>query len=325
MRRFERPFDDNLILSDHSTPDRPILRLTAECLLNSDNEVAEEHEYRLLDNDESASGAADYLEKHGLALEEERRIYELEAAHAPRPCMFAMGRDSDAIEDFAQSAIDRGPNGQALISIMFCHPRSIVFRDLLNNFAYLDHRSGMSWDLIFAGYTSRNQFLPPQVAGIRIWKFRPTDFHEIRQLVSQHHRRALCRDVPSGLTPWEYSGTPELVSVMAYATEVTARGYTDTVAKIDWASLRAVRLTDLNGNYKSHNLGTLVETLSDWREASESTEPVPAFRELAPGEAPSTTTSVEILRPLLNAAAAAIAGGIAGNAAYDLLKKIMGM
>ncbi|GAA1693858.1 hypothetical protein GCM10009733_107080 [Nonomuraea maheshkhaliensis] len=33
--------------------------------------------------------------------------------------------------------------------------------------------------------------------------------------------------------------------------------------KIGWASLHAVRLTDLDGAYEKHNLATVVESLSD--------------------------------------------------------------
>jgi hypothetical protein len=65
--------------------------------------------------------------------------------------------------------------------------------------------------------------------------------------------------------------------------------------------------------------------LSNWREDVDSPHPRREFLELAPGEVPSETASLTILHPLLQAAGAAIAGGVTGNAAYDLIKKLIGI
>ncbi|MER5645269.1 hypothetical protein [Streptosporangium sp. NPDC002524] len=360
--------DESVCAEYNAAEGRPLRLTTGRDADHWDSSI--EHDFWLLSSDASEPRTARYLarlDKHERAKQErERREQERwEAAGRPLYHMMSLdGPDLNVVEKLADEAIKRHKDdGSALISIMFCHPRSVVFRDLNQDFAYLDRRSGVHWDLFFAGYSGRRRWLSPRALGVPIWKFSPSDFDEIRRHVERLHREALSDDVPDGLTPWRYSGVPELVSVMAYRATWTDRQqqfvnrlhefgerapglwkeldavndnvsariraevitqYTSPV-KIDWASLHAVRLTDLNGAYENHNLATVAEILSGWREDADSPCPRREFLELAPGEVPSETASLKVLHPLLQAAGAAIAGGVTGNAAYDLIKKLIGI
>ncbi|MEV5561247.1 hypothetical protein AB0L44_47090 [Nonomuraea wenchangensis] len=360
--------EESLCAEYDATEGRPLRLTTGRDTDHWDSSL--EHDFWLLCSDASEPRTARYLarfDKHERAEQErERREQERwEAAGRPSYNMVSWdGPDLNVVEKLADKAIKRHKDdSSALISIMFCHPRSVVFRDLNQDFAYLDRRFGVHWDLCFAGYSGRRQWLRPRALGVPIWKFSPSDFDDIRRHVERLHCEALSGDVPDGLTPWRYSGVPELVSVMAYRASWTDRQqqfvnrlhelekqvpawlrevdavdvnvfaripteaitrYTSPV-KIDWASLHAVRLTDLNGAYENHNLATVVESLSNWREDADSPHPRREFLELAPGEVPSETASLTILHPLLQAAGAAIAGGVTGNAAYDLIKKLIGI
>jgi hypothetical protein len=198
-------------------------------------------------------------------------------------------------------------DGSVLVSLVFCHPRSVVFRDLKAEYTYLDQRSGANWDLNFVGYAcSAGRALPPSVAGVPLWRFHAVEFDALRQELQDAHADALARsEAPFDMAGWRYSGRPELVSFMAYR---------DHPELIDWLSLRAVRLVDADGDYLDRSLSEVVEVLSDWRELDNDD-----LRDLAPGEPPRAVSAAQIGRAL-RAVAAAIAGGVAGNAAYELIK-----
>jgi hypothetical protein len=201
----------------------------------------------------------------------------------------------------------RSADNSVLVSLVFCHPRSVVFRDLKAEYAYLDHRSGASWDLNFVGYDCRTRpVLPPSVAGVPLWRFRADSFNALRQKLQDAHAAALAEsDAPFDAVGWRYSGRPELVSFMAY------HHYPEF---IDWLSLRAVRLVDADGDYLDRSLSEVVEVMSDWREVDNGD-----LRALAPGELPRAVSAAPIGRAL-RAVAATIAGGVTGNAAYELIK-----
>ncbi|MFC7380881.1 hypothetical protein [Sphaerisporangium rhizosphaerae] len=95
--------------------------------------------------------------------------------------------------------------------------------------------------------------------------------------------------------------------------------YSGTSALVDWASLRSVQLLDADGSYRTHNLGQVVETLTDWREFDG-----PDLRDLAPGE-PPVPASLIPMAPALAGMAAGLAGGLTVNAIYDMLKKVAGV
>ena len=198
-------------------------------------------------------------------------------------------------------------DNSVLVSLVFCHPRSVVFRDLKAEYAYLDHRSGANWDLHFVGYDCRTRpVLPPSVAGVPLWRFHADRFNALRQDLQDAHAAALAEsDAPFDSVGWRYSGRPELVSFMAYH-------YFPEF--IDWLSLRAVPLVDADGGYLDRSLSEVVEVMSDWRELDSDD-----LRDLAPGELPRAVSAAPIGRAL-RVVAAAIASGVAGNAAYELIK-----
>jgi hypothetical protein len=88
---------------------------------------------------------------------------------------------------------------------------------------------------------------------------------------------------------------------------------------LDWLSLHACRLLDANGRYLRYSLGEIVESLSDWRKEDDA-----VMREFAPGEINREVASALSLKSVLTATAQQFPGGIAVNAAYDLLKKVLG-
>jgi hypothetical protein len=191
-----------------------------------------------------------------------------------------------------------------LVSLAFCHPKSIVLKDLKAEYVYLNDRSGTRWDLHFVGYRHRNEQRHP--TGKPSWDFDAARFDEMRSFVQDNHAASLSSsDMPYESVPWRYSGRPELVSFMAYR---------DHPGLIDWPSLRSVRLVDANGRYLDRSLSEIVEVLSDWRDLDNDD-----IRDLAPGESPQAVSAAPIGQAL-QATAAALASGIAGNAAYELIK-----
>ncbi|HEV8558230.1 MAG TPA: hypothetical protein VGR06_17800 [Actinophytocola sp.] len=194
-------------------------------------------------------------------------------------------------------------DGSMLVSLAFCHPKSIVLKDLKAEYVYLNDRSGTRWDLHFVGYRQRDGQRHP--AGQPRWEFDAARFDETRRMVQDEHAAALASaEIPFESVGWRYSGRPELVSFMAYR---------DYPGLIDWLSLRSVRLVDANGRYLDRSLSEIVEVLSDWRDLDND------IRDLAPGEPPQIVSAAPISQAL-RATAAALASGIAGNAAYELLK-----
>jgi len=246
--------------------------------------------------------------RHALSL----AMYQLLETALPPPTLSAYATSRwPSFLDIVRRRCRSSASGDVLVSLVFCHPESLVLRDLKSQYAYVNHRSGADWDLHVAGYQcpSRGRPLPPSLAGVPLWRFTVTSFDQLRTLIQRAHAKALITaDAPYDTVPWRYSGRPELVSFMAYR---------DFPGTIDWLSLRAVRLVDTKGDYLDRSLGEIVEVLSDWREHDDD-----ALRDLAPGEPPRVVSAWPIRRAL-QATAAAITGGIAGNAAYDLIKAVV--
>lgn len=201
---------------------------------------------------------------------------------------------------------------EVLVSVVFAQPSSVVFRDLSSNYAYLDLRSGTAWNLYFAGYGRKawGRFPQSRRVGRSSEIFSPSRFREMIHEVSASHEAALqdAQDIPEPRTAWRYSGTCDLVSLMAYPRR-------DRSVHWDWLSLRDLQLTDGNDRYVDTGLGEVVETLSDWRTGS------PLLRQLAPGEAPQR--SVLSLQDSLVAIAGALSLEVAGNLAGDLIKGLL--
>lgn len=210
----------------------------------------------------------------------------------------------DKLNSLIYSRFRAAPKPSVLVSILFTQPKSIVYEDLRRNYAYLDVRSGFSWDLYIAGY----ERLPI----LNRWSFDSSGFNQIREHVEMKHAKAMASSalpMVSG-SPWRFSGTADLVSFMAYPDEHGMHH--------DWLSLRALKLLDANGRYIRYNLGEIVEELSDWQEADS-----PALRDLAPGEVASSPASALSLHPFMKVVATTLLGGLAVNASYDLIKKLL--
>jgi hypothetical protein len=214
--------------------------------------------------------------------------------------------DWDVLLEKISRRCKRSRDGSVLVSLSFCHPESVVFRDLKAEYIYLNHRSGIQWDLHFVGYNFHNKRLREKEAP-SAWKFDAYQFDTIRKAIQIRHGLALKKseNIPHKRSNWRYTGRPELVSFMAY------RDYPDIV---DWASLRSVQLVNANGEYTDQSLSEVVEVLSDWRDRDDD-----MLQKFAPGEFPTTVSVSSIGKPL-QAIGAVIAGGVAGNAAYELIK-----
>ena len=202
-------------------------------------------------------------------------------------------------------------DGSVLVSLVLCPPNSLVFRQLKETHAYVNLRSGNTWDLHLIGYMAINRFgtMRPSVLGIPTWRFSAGRFLDVIAHVQHEHAGALA-DSESAATgkPWRYSGTADLISFMAY------RDYPEL---IDWPSLRAIQLLDAQGTYLDRSIGQIVEIMSEWRADG------PEVREFAPGELRQTAASVLDLRRALVAVAGMVTSGVVGNAAYDLLKNLL--
>lgn len=203
-----------------------------------------------------------------------------------------------------------------LVSLVFCSPESLVFRDLEQEYAYFQERSGEAWDLHFIGYRCEKRWsLRPSQTGIPKWRFDAKRFNAIRAVVQSEHLRHI-HNVPLVTPGWRYWGRPELVSFMAYG---SYDEFDEPRAHIDWPSLRAVPLVDASGGYIDYSLGEIVEAMSDWRD-----QETQVLRDLAPGELPIATSAGSIVGAL-KAVASVLASGIAGNAVYELIKKAIGV
>ncbi|GGO79232.1 hypothetical protein GCM10012289_63040 [Nonomuraea cavernae] len=185
-----------------------------------------------------------------------------------------------------------------LATFLFTSPDSRVMNDLRGNFGYLNAKSGKRWDLYIAGYRKRLGKL------VQV----PTEFIQWTDWVNRKHQQAIDGGMSPFIgEPWRYSGTTDLVSVMAYPD-----GF-------DWGSLRSVQLLDSNGSYRGHNLNQVVEVMTNWREDAHT-----GLRDLAPGEVPSGE-GVLSLGPALIWLSNSIGSGVSGNAVYDVLKTIAGL
>jgi hypothetical protein len=214
-----------------------------------------------------------------------------------------------ALLDHIQYRTAQSPDGSALVSLVLCPPSSLVFRDLAAGSAYLNLRSGSTWDLHLIGYTAlESGTARPNVLGVPLWRFSAARFLDVVAHVQREHAAVLAAPGPVPVRRWRYSGTADLVSVMAYR---------DLPGLIDWSSLRAVQLLGAQGQYLDRSIGQITEIMSDWREDRGE------LRDMAPGELQQNAISVLDLRRALTLAANMIASGIIGNAAYELLTKLL--
>jgi len=204
------------------------------------------------------------------------------------------------------------PLHDRLVSIVFANPTSPVWADLHGNRAMLDVRSGSSWDLFFAGLSGYHP-MPHDRNSVRLQAssrrkanflgyFNPRSFDQIVGDVEHGQRRAF-QAAHDPRAWWRYSGGTDLVSFMVYGREP------------DWLSLHDVSLYTRDGTAK--DLSQVSEGLARWQE--DLVDP-----DLAPGEfRPDIGTVGGPLARALQWTAAVVTGGVMGNAAYELLTKVL--
>jgi hypothetical protein len=255
--------------------------------------------YRVVSQQEAARAWANY---------QRTLVHELRLGRS-----FSLASAWDELLQAVERRTEESTDGSALVSLVMCQPDSLVFRELKRTQAYVDLRSGTAWDLHLIGYAAINTFgtMRPSVLGIPTWRFRAGRFLDVVAHVQHGHAAGLAASdsAVAGSAPWRYSGTGDLVSFMAYR---------DLPGLIDWPSLKGVQLHDAQGAYLDRSIGQIVEIMSDWREDG------PEVQEFAPGEMRQTAISVLDLRRALIVVAGMVTSGVIGNAAYDLLKQLIG-
>jgi hypothetical protein len=214
------------------------------------------------------------------------------------------GRSFSEIYGKLWERLEAGPTQDILFSILFAPPGSDVISEVRSNFAYLNLRSGTEWDLYLAGYSPG---IKPRREPRQIASFDPLGFRSVVADVESYHRRALSSvaDQPPGLVSWKYSGVAEMASFMAYRTEGSPH--------VDWLSMRTAKI---GNNGAVETIGEVVEKLSDWRAEDAK------IGDLAPGEL-LASNSLFSVAPALSFLAMTITEGVIGNAAYELLHKII--
>jgi hypothetical protein len=243
-------------------------------------------------------------------------------------------------------------DSSAVVSVVFARPTSRVMSDVVRDFGYLDTATGPSWGLIFPGYQFDESLYAyrrdlgqestyPRVYGPSAnrkskgssgpsaanFTFNGPAFLEVAGDLHCKHFDA----VGAGAA-WSYSGSVDVVSIMAYKVPLTDDNPWSRVPEkywpgelvkhkatitYDFASLRSITLTDSNDNYTYYNLPEYVEVMADWRSDG------PRVAEVAPGEFLPAGRSGSALNDGLRFTATAIGSGVLGNYAYDLLKWVL--
>jgi hypothetical protein len=142
-----------------------------------------------------------------------------------------MARSFDVVRRMTREQIEQSTDGMALVSVVFAHPDSLVFGDLVNNYGYLKVRSGYNWYLHFAGYCRPSLDLPSDAEAIKkiggsTWRFSPTMFNDLRSDIEKRSEQATKetlegfqrdsiwnRSYRPSTTTWHFSGTADLVSL----------------------------------------------------------------------------------------------------------------
>ena len=218
-----------------------------------------------------------------------------------------------SFDDILQRApalgVDEDPLGQRLISLIFARPSSPVWRDLVTNYAFLDARSGDSWDLFFVGMSA---YMPMEYDATLLYSHRHEPklymnhraFSEVEVAVRRAHLRALEAE-GRGHEVWQYSGETDLVSFMCYG------------RCPDWLSTCSIRIEErMTGRPLS--LGRLTEGLTRWQVDDIDGRFMPGNFHHHKNERYVTS-----LRAALSWSASAITAGALGNSAYDLIKLLL--
>lgn len=214
------------------------------------------------------------------------------------------------LDGILKAARDRSspsdPLGERLVSLVFAPPQSAIWRELVVSVAHLDLRSGDKWDLFFVGLPAidRREGVPDWVR--RSWRSLRREqpnaeaFNRVANDVSSLHAAALVREEGADVRKWRYSGRAELVSFMSYN------------GQPDWLSLTHFDLARLG----EAPLAQVTERLTPWANGH-------IDMELSPGLPIHGDPELRGLGvSLFQAGALAVGSGIAGNAAWELIKEV---
>ncbi len=201
------------------------------------------------------------------------------------------------------------PTAARLVSVVFADPASAAWRELQTNRAFLDERSGDAWDLFFAGMSG---YQPMEADAFelpdRLWHeqwsryMNPRYFRDLEHRISMEHDNAL-RMAHRNEPPWRYSGGTDLVSFMAYAQEP------------DFLSLKAVRLDPHDESSAEVRLASVTEKLRRWYDDD-------VDERFAPGSVSQPDLAMSLVDGL-RFSATAVASGVLGDAAFELVKQIL--
>ncbi len=205
----------------------------------------------------------------------------------------------------AEKVTDRAdPTGERLVSLVFAPPGARLWRELKYSVAYLDAQTGDDWDLFFIGVPA----VAKKDSNHRLdWSrlYQPKAFFQVEHEVYRHHANALEQAGLDVGRAWRHTGGSDMVSVLAHH------------GKPDWLSLTACRI-DSRGDQQAVKLAEIAARQRDWREGQD--DPMfwrdPYYERHGGG--------VRDLERALVRTAAVIGGGVAGNAAYELVKGLLG-
>lgn len=201
--------------------------------------------------------------------------------------------------------------GQRLVSLVFAPPGAPLWKELDYTVGYLDALTGDAWDLFFIGVPAvARRDLSPQGAQHYDWSrfFDPDKFAEVAAEVTHEHASALTSAGRKGSQAWRHTGGVDLVSLMAYA------------GSPDWLSLTSTRV-DERGPRGHLPLSEIAARHARWEEGE-------IDEEFSPGLPPEFGrgsiwgATLPGLTHALRATALTLGGGVAGNAAYELIRTI---
>lgn len=198
-----------------------------------------------------------------------------------------MGMMSAALRQqiYEDSIRARWHGGPSVLALLFAQPDSDAIRTLDERGAYLNIRTGETWDLFFPGYyTSDQRSLEHQLGSRSVghrfageWYFNPTAFNIMRHHVELESQGR-----------WVYSGGTDLVLINLWLPE---RG--DPV--IDWESVQSGSLTESSDGTSTLTVAQVIETVSRDLESDAQDAAYGVARVTHPEKAESETVGTKIM------------------------------
>lgn len=193
---------------------------------------------------------------------------------------------------------------ERIVSLIFATPTARLWKELKSSIDYLNAQSGPGWDLFFIGIPVGDGVRPS-----RNWarRFCPHSFKAAADQVRRSHANALIADGMAANTAfqvaWRHSGGADLVNLMVYA------------GNPDWLSLHSVRLEGAD------SIGLTLAELSARQVLLVEGD---IDRELSPGlpDALRQEDRTIGLTLAVKSLVGVVSGGMAGNAAYDLMQSL---